>query len=280
MALQTFSASPKAFSGRLRHACGQLRQCAARASGMLVIASFTLVLFGGIASASSSVSVVSTEGEYAPGDFEFHKPDSCVLIEGPIVQGHAETIRALFAQAASADDFSLKTLCLNSPGGSFVEAAQIVRFLRENAIGTRLQAGARCESACALIFMAGTMQWHETWTLGTWRVMHPTARLGFHAPSLNVADGQYNAGTVTKAYDVALATMAEAVNALMVPQGRSVPNLKPSLLERILATPATSMFYIETTDQAGRWGISVGPTDLGTEITDQAIRYACVNMRA
>lgn len=50
----------------------------------------------------------------------------------------------------------VSVVCLDSPGGGLPEALKRAALFRERGIGTRLESGARCESACALLFMAGS----------------------------------------------------------------------------------------------------------------------------
>ncbi|MBY6163392.1 hypothetical protein KUV73_21100 [Mameliella alba] len=172
-------------------------------------------------------------------------------------------------------------ICLDSPGGSIAEALKLGAALREMAVGTKLEAGARCESACALLFMAGSFYAHESGYY-KWRVMHPTAKLGFHAPSLQVGRGQYDGATVTRAYALAMETLARTIEDLMQNRGfEDGEHLKPSLIATMLRTPPDSMFYIDTVDQAGRWGIQIGPLrDSGRIMTEMDFRRTCANQKA
>ena len=179
------------------------------------------------------------------------------------------------------DLYGVSVICLDSPGGSIAEALKLADVLRNEAIGTRLEAGTRCESACALLFMAGSFYAHES-GLYKWRIMHPTARLGFHAPSLQVRDGQYSAETVTRSYALAMETLARTIEDLMQNRGfEDGEHLKPSLMAAMLRTPPDQMFYIETADQAGRWGIKVGPMRTsGLTMQEMDFRRACANEKA
>lgn len=182
-------------------------------------------------------------------------------------------------------------ICLDSPGGSFMEGIAIGEYLREAGIGTLLEAGATCESACALVFMSGTYvadeirfkdpqdpDYVEDWQLGPWpwRSMHPTARLGLHAPRLNVPEGQYDEATVTLAYDAALRSLSEFSTRLMQ-TGPSDPILfNPDLFSILIATPHDQMFYIDTVDLAGRFDIRVGPVIPPTTLSEDSLIQACI----
>jgi ATP-dependent protease ClpP protease subunit len=176
------------------------------------------------------------------------------------------------------DQWHLPVLCLDSPGGSLVEALKLAALLRDMPIGTKLEANATCESACAMVFMAGSFHAHES-GLYKWRIMHPTARLGFHAPSLAIEDGQYSAATVTRSYNLALETLALTLSNLV--QNRNFQDgvhLMPSLMAEMLMTPADSMMYVDTVDQEGRWGIEVGPLRIDRiDVTEMDFRRACAN---
>lgn len=203
-------------------------------------------------------------------------------LTGEIQAGDADQIIARLTKALATwsdeGQYGHSVLCLNSAGGSLSEAMKIVDFMRDNYIATRLESAARCESACAMIFMAGSFFIHEGGAY-KWRVMHPTARLGFHAPSLLVPDRQYTAGTVSKSYRLALETIALTLSNLVQNRGlEDGQQVKPSLLAEMLRTPSDDMMYIDTVDKAGRWGITVGPIATeGKTMGEMEFRRACAN---
>lgn len=171
-------------------------------------------------------------------------------------------------------------ICLDSPGGSFAEAVRIAELVKERLIGTRIEAGARCESACALVFMAGSFHAHESGTY-RWRILDPLGRLGFHAPSLTIEGGNYNADTVKKAYGVALETVSSTIFQLIQSSDHEDGHaMKVSLLGEMLRTPSESMFYIETVDQAGRWDIEIGPLPAKVIASKAAMVRACLNAQS
>lgn len=174
--------------------------------------------------------------------------------------------------------YGQSVLCLDSGGGSLVEALKIADALRTGTIGTRIEAGARCESACALIFMAGSFFAHESGRY-KWRVLHPTGKLGFHAPDLQLSEGQYSAEAVSRSYALALETIAVTLTNLM--QNRDFEDgehLKPSLLAAMLRTPPDQMMYIDTVDEVGRWDITVGPLQTsGLYAAEADFRRHCAN---
>lgn len=206
-------------------------------------------------------------------------------ITGTFASGDGDRIAAQLVSSIRAwredGQYGIPIICLDSPGGSIAEALKLADVLREEAIGTKLEAGARCESACALVFMAGSFFAHES-GLYKWRVMHPTAKLGFHAPSLQVRDGQYTADSVTRSYALAMETLARTIEDLMQNRGfEDGEHVKPSLMTAMLRTPPSRMMYVETVDQAGRWGIHVGPLRTGNiRMNEMDFRRACANETA
>ena len=92
-------------------------------------------------------------------------------LTGPIEAGDAQKLKDLILLQGRT------TLCLNSRGGSFEEAMTIATQLMANAIGTKLEPGSECLSACAIVFMAGSIEYFEV-GLYSWRHMHATSKFG------------------------------------------------------------------------------------------------------
>ncbi|CAD0186270.1 hypothetical protein RUESEDTHA_03177 [Ruegeria sp. THAF57] len=215
-------------------------------------------------------------------------------LDGPIEAGDADRFRSLLADIDrhTEEQWPIVTLCLNSPGGSMTEGLAIAEEIRrdrprtESSISplvvTRLEAGAHCASACALIFMSGTREFSETDPIPA-RSMHPTARLGFHAPALVVKDGDYNKAQVNHAFTISVNVIADLLRILNVgenEEGEAYSGretwMDATLIETMLNTPASEMRYIETVDDAGRWGIDVYPL-ARPEINYKTAYQGCVN---
>jgi hypothetical protein len=95
-----------------------------------------------------------------------------VLARGPIVTGDAERLR-IALQGADRDASGLRTLALDSMGGSVVESFFMADVLDSDKVATIVRAGASCASACAqIVFLAGT-----------YRTVEEGGRLGLHACS-------------------------------------------------------------------------------------------------
>jgi|GEM_PF-2186552 len=169
-------------------------------------------------------------------------------------------------------------LCLDSPGGSFVEALKVTSFMKSEPFATKIEKGARCESACALVFMAGSHYPHESEVAIAWRVLHPQGKLGFHSPALIVEEGVYDEKTIQKAYQLAMQSVSKLVFDLVHRPDFGGPAIKTSLLGEMLATPSHSMYYVETVDQAGRWGITVSGLEKTGSTNRKKLAVVCVNV--
>lgn len=159
-------------------------------------------------------------------------------------------------------------ICLSSPGGSFAEALRMAEAIH-GVLGTAVPRGAECLSACAVLFMAGSHATQGDAGTVANRVLHAGGRLGFHAPSLVVAEGGYSEAEVNRAYGIAVA----GIGRLIELSGRL--KISPTLIAEMLQTPADEMMMIDTVFEAGRWLIPVAGTVHPREITPLAVSNAC-----
>jgi hypothetical protein len=107
----------------------------------------------------------------APSD----DPACTIELSGEITIEDANTLRQMLNTSHSWDT----TVCLNSPGGSLTGGQALYDLFINTGTRTHLRATDRCESACALAFLGGTV-WGDLPHPA--RSMAPGARLGFHAP--------------------------------------------------------------------------------------------------
>lgn len=209
-------------------------------------------------------------------------PNCNIELSGLIDKGDAKRLSAAISEHLTDADQMRKVffpvICLNSPGGSFTEAIKIISIIDDLAIGTMVRDGDRCESACALAFMAGN--YPEEGNTYPWRMMHPGATIGFHAPDLTLAPGQYNESDVAKAYQIALKTVSQTIEKLVMESIDGDRRMAPSLLAAMLATPANQMHWVDSVDKAGRWGITIVSVGKEKQLSDQSLVRACTNMRA
>lgn len=100
-----------------------------------------------------------------------------ISIFGEIEAGDAETFRREAAQHGSA------IVVLESPGGSTLDAIEIGEAIRLRGFSTVVINGSDCDSACALIWLAGSP-----------RTITRSARVGFHASYIDDRGRQIESG--------------------------------------------------------------------------------------
>ncbi len=185
---------------------------------------------------------------------------------------------------------SNQRVCFDSPGGSFIEGLALGQVLLRARKGSALGADMTCESACALAFLGGSQS-----TAGVEgadkpdRVLNPLGKLGFHAPALDIKDGNFSAEEVNKAYRVAIQSIAAIVkekeNIIVeyVPGTDQRTSLRydipNSLLLFMLSTSSDDMSYVETIKDASRWDIIIEPVNIGSAPEPiQSFANACDNV--
>ncbi|WP_029041150.1 COG3904 family protein [Cucumibacter marinus] len=192
-------------------------------------------------------------------------------LSGVILRGDADR----FLAVAEGIDYETANpfVCLDSPGGSLAEAVKLARAINRQGISTYVGPGARCESACSIAFLGGG--YAEEGNVIPQRYIHNTARLGFHAPALELPAGTYTDAEVTQAYAVALQSVSATMNELMM-DGR----MAVSLLGVMLDTPPADMTYVDTIDKAGRWAISILPSAARLPLDPAVVARGCANLLA
>jgi hypothetical protein len=97
------------------------------------------------------VSLPPTQGALAqPMTFELVSGGR-LMATGTITPGISETFAA---EIGNRGDY-IKTVVLNSPGGSVVDAMAIGRLIRDRKFATQVEAGKTCASSCPLAFAGG-----------------------------------------------------------------------------------------------------------------------------
>lgn len=210
------------------------------------------------------------------------------FLKGEIQEGDADklklVVKAYFEELQNMGGFSLVEriskpvrICLDSPGGSFVEGVKLAKVIRANGfitLGTAIPDQAVCLSACSIAFMAGGHRHPEGEVTLTDRVMHPTAELGFHAPAIQIAQGQYNEKAVEKAYNIALQSVAAVAE---LRSEFTDFEFADSIFLIFLRTPASTFTYIETVGQATRFGIGIVPAPVFDGALDHIAANLCAN---
>jgi hypothetical protein len=229
----------------------------------------------------SSATIEITE----PNEITWKRRDAgeCnIQLSGAIVAGDADKLeRILDAHGGDHDDRN-HVICLDSNGGSLTEAIKIGRILAERVVGTVVAADSDCLSACAIVFMHGTVQNFDTTEAS--RILHPTGRLGFHAPSLELGTSGTTVpvDVVTLAYSAAVAViadLAETGNTVGTATEQEIPVLPLSLFTTMLRTPPSTFQYVNTVDELLAWGIQLpnGSYQLDNVDFSQAFYQICEN---
>ena len=198
------------------------------------------------------------------------KSESCDLgLTGDIRSGDAKKLRAFLGSGSR--------LCLDSPGGSYAEGLALAAIVSENALGTAIESGSKCLSACALVFMAGidSIAGELPEAQGTPnRRLHVGGKLGFHAPYLNLGgldDRRYSRREIALAYNVALSEVGQLVDMLRA------TNTRPTLVAEMLKRGPDDLFLIDTVEAAARWKIQLEGFAPPTKFDERAYAAVCLN---
>ncbi|UIJ85275.1 hypothetical protein LZK77_16285 [Rhizobium leguminosarum] len=115
--------------------------------------------------------------------------DCQISLSGPIASGDLDRLEKAVSRGGS--------LCLDSPGGDFLEGLAIAEWLAGRNIATVVGNGALCYSACAIAFMGGS-DWEQIYLPK--RKLHIGGKLGFHAPYLIALNKTYSGAELEATY--------------------------------------------------------------------------------
>ena len=145
--------------------------------GVLLIATSTFA--GALTPPSSAATIevseaetcmISLKGELVAGDFQKFLSISRFVFPEEVLESTVDN-----------------RVCLDSPGGNLAEGVLFARHFYTEGVGTVVEDGAECYSACAIMFMMGTSTGLEVGT--TNRTMHVGGTVGFHRPYLDLPGG-------------------------------------------------------------------------------------------
>ncbi|WP_271595892.1 hypothetical protein [Bradyrhizobium sp. CCBAU 25360] len=192
-------------------------------------------------------------------------------LEGLILPGDSAKFRN-FVQASRWRKFDSPRLCLRSPGGAYDEGLAIARYLMDEAIGTAIESGAVCGSACALIFMAGSAPWKGQLN----RFLHVNGVLAFHAPYLDASKmgpKNYSGADVAGSFSQSV----QAVNGLIKLGKDRVPHFfDTQLLSEMLDRGPNEVFAIDTVSKAIRYRVALYGAH-APKMSPQVLVNACIN---
>lgn len=196
--------------------------------------------------------------------------------EGLVEAGDAAKIAAMETWGSAGAD-----LCLDSPGGSFLEGIAMFYEIWDGQIRTHVNNGDRCESACALAWLGGsTDEGNGVPAKVEGRSFDAGGVLGFHAPSLTLPEGgQYTASAVEQAFNIALKGTEGLLDMSLLKED-AAGNFDPFLFKMILATPGESMYRVDTIGKALFTGVWVAGVQPVTPVRRQNIINLCDNLMA
>lgn len=220
-----------------------------------------------------------------------------VRISGLIEEGDSERLGQFLSAPPSYDDygdrfnfspgyrfgfpFATHRLCLNSVGGSFMEAIEIAESLDQYfdeysnpGVPTAVASGDTCLSACALIFMGGRYAWNP-YSDSYWeydRILHPNGLLGFHAPLLLLEERAYSYDEARSIQEINALSVSRLMNAI----GRGAMNINAALLSDMFQRNGSDLLVIERLGQATLYNIAVAPYDVDAA-NNQTVEELLVN---
>ncbi|BBF93416.1 hypothetical protein BLTE_21010 [Blastochloris tepida] len=164
-----------------------------------------------------------------------------------------------------------KTVCLNSPGGSFFEGMKIASLFREEGVATYVPDRALCASACGIIFLGGTV-WGDL--PHSSRTLHVGGTLGFHYPYLNkqaLGLGPFSAQQIDAAWKVAMMSVAEIL------ENSEWLGISKDFMKEWMKHGEDSMLIIDTVKMAIMSNIQLDGIP-HQSITNKAYEIACLNL--
>lgn len=144
-----------------------------------------------------------------------------VLIQGPIQKGDYARIVQFVRHPDNYGRFA-RAVYLDSTGGDLVEAVRIANLLEKSYAATHVAEGARCYSACFILWMSGVS-----------RHVSSGATLGVHR--INVKVGEVSVDQQSAYF----AQIARSVESYM--SGLGTPR---AILDKMNATPSSDLFVI------------------------------------
>lgn len=207
-------------------------------------------------------------------------PRCVIMIQGDIVEGDFDkfvSLGKLLLPGDNGESTAGNTVCLDSPGGSLSEGVKFARYFYDEGIGTVVDEGQGCYSACAIMFMMGIATGDEVSFVN--RKLHVGGKLGFHRPYLRIPPGEsVDVSEMEVAYDAAL---SGALDLIAVANSKSPwssdPMMKPDLMQKMLQHIGEDMLMIDTVDKAGRWDIELIGMAEPSLLSEEQAFYACEN---
>jgi hypothetical protein len=153
-----------------------------------------------------------------------------LTVTGTIMPGSAAT----FAAAVDSYGEYIKTVALDSPGGSVMDALEIGRLIRAKGLTTSVAAGSLCASSCPLVFAGGTQ-----------RLATPTSALAVHQIYAATPSDTTLASRLAAAGNAMsdAQTMTAEISRYLIDMG-----IDPEVWLRALETPPDRLSYFSPAD--------------------------------
>ena len=162
-------------------------------------------------------------------------------------------------------------LCLNSPGGSYLDGIELFEHIAASSITTAVEALDVCYSACAIAFMGGSDR-AEISRLPN-RTLHAKGLLGFHSPFLRREADLGLPGDNKLQIGVALG-ISMVAKLIRADNYKLLPRL---LIADMLETPPSSMYDVDTFRKAHDLDIKLAGIRAPEKITKAMLLQACNN---
>jgi hypothetical protein len=195
---------------------------------------------------------------------EIWRDGARIHLSGPIRAGDVQRLLDLHPEMN-------EVVSLSSNGGDFQEGLRLARIFSDTYLQTVVEADNACLSSCAFAFLGGTFQSGEDGAIFPGRSIAPTARLGFHAPYLNLENGEYSKMLVEGAYDRATASIVDAV------QAADVMQIEPADLAELLRPQREKLTYIATAGQLSVYRIALQGVAMPARLTQTMAVSLCAN---
>jgi len=169
---------------------------------------------------------VTTDQALLDGDMRFTLGSGGELtLTGRIIQGSAET----FAREIAERGEYVRTVVIDSPGGSLDDAMTMARLIREKGFTTEIRDGGLCASSCPLLFAGGVT-----------REAGPKAAIGLH--QFYAAAGSSD--------DAAAALSSAQATAAKISRFLDEMGVDTRLWLHALDTPPRALYYLTAQEQA------------------------------
>ncbi len=227
----------------------------------------------GLSNPAAARAISFAEGTGAPG-----LQSQCSLrLDGPIEKGDAAAVeQRLAADTGKVSNYPSHlpqeqyVVCLSGPGGNYLEGIALARLFSRFDVTTRVEDGKSCLSACAIAFLGGRYNSRSGEGFSASRLLSPDSRLGFHAPQLVVADGDYSRDQVLASYTIALDAISE------LQKHKKDLFVDDDLIAEIVAHRDEDFYYIDTVDDLAYFDIDlIGYRD--NAIRSDTRKAACWN---